>query len=124
MLKISNSQAEMLVFELYNITYIGKIQHNLYAINHHFKIQGIENQIFLATFDFDEILYTQLLKILPQNIKITISNSLNSQPFSFKDDNALSSPVKITANIGKQIITNADESYLPFKVVKFEKGEY
>ncbi len=112
---------EPIEFTFEEINMIAKINDNLYSTSKPFGIYGYEEQKFLATFDFNRNQYKQLLGLLPNQVKSKINNRLEQSPFLMKDENPPKSPFKIIARISKTIITNENESYLPFNVIRFEK---
>ena len=115
--------SEPIEFILKGINDLSKLEDNLYSINGIFGVLGLEGQRFMGTFDFDKVRYNELLTIVPNDMKAEILFSLNKQPFRFLTLKAKENPIKILAVASRKINTNADESFLPFEVIKFEKTE-
>ncbi|MBN8651886.1 MAG: type I restriction enzyme HsdR N-terminal domain-containing protein [Cytophagales bacterium] len=114
-----DSVTEIIEFKVEDLNDITKIEENLYCINDVFTFVGMEDQRFMGTFDFNKKLYKQLLQILSKDAKEIIEKSLSRQPFKYNEVKAPKSPFSIHARLGRNIITNENESYLPFQVEKF-----
>lgn len=116
------SKIKPIKFPLKQIFYLGKISEDMYSINSVFSMKGFENQTFLGTFDFNKKQYDELLKLLPEMLKNEIEKKLNNQPFYyFEEESKPTLNLSINAMIGREILTNDAESYLPFEVINFEK---
>ena len=129
--KIGNLEtwAEPMEFVLNDLSDIAMIEDNLYSINDVFivndvignEINEIKGQKFMITFDFDRAKYESLLEILPIKFKSQVVRDLKTSPFRFQkkhDENICR--IKITAFRSEVILTNTDENYSPFEVIKFE----
>ncbi|MBL7684286.1 MAG: type I restriction enzyme HsdR N-terminal domain-containing protein [Flavipsychrobacter sp.] len=125
LMKIGDLQivTEPLPFEVKDLHFIAKLNESSYSLNDVFGIKGLEDTKFVATFDFEEDRYKELLNLLPEKTRIVISRGLSSQPFRYHSENPEETPVRIIAQLGRKIFTNSDESYLPFEVIKFEKWD-
>lgn len=112
---------EPLEFHVEEINMIAKVNDDLYSISKPYGVVGYDGQRFAGTFDFDKKCYNQLLDILPNDVSAYIKNILSQYPFRLMTEKPKKSPFKIIANIGGQILRNENESYLPFRVIRFEK---
>ena len=75
-------------------------------------------QKYALSLDFAQKQFKQLLKILPVHQAKKLKKGLKRQPYmvnSEKEDFQFG----VVAEMKKQILHNSEESYLPFKVVKF-----
>jgi hypothetical protein len=122
--KISDLESKFLPIEfpLNKISDLAKLEEGSYCMNQSFGMKGFESQKFMGTFDFKEEQYQKLLKLVPENIKTEIEYSLTHQPFMVlkkKEEDLLEVNLKMKAIIGRKILTNNNESYLPFEITDF-----
>jgi hypothetical protein len=116
----TNEISEPRYFNIKSISQINYLKTNIYAISEDFIIDGIK---YLATFDFNNKQFQELLKILPVEISEDIKKSL--VPRTNYVFNQIEKPccIKITAKIGNKLWSTKYEKYLPFEVLKFEPYE-
>lgn len=94
--------------------FVCKVQDNLYTVN---TIVTCDIKC-LASFDFNEKQLHQLLSILPNNVSKILSEGLKRQPCQvlLKEEEF---KFGVVATLTDEIINNAEESYIPFKVQEF-----
>ena len=81
-----------------------------------------ENE-YALTFDFNKTLYQSFLASIDKDMAAKIDMDLKRAPFnSFLQPNEIAVGVK--ADIGKKVISNADEDYLPFSVTEFFRVKF
>jgi hypothetical protein len=73
----------------------------------------------MASFDISKELYQELLEKLPETYKDRLKKDLTRHPYQVMFSPQECPPLVIAAEIADSIITNDNESYLPFKVFKF-----
>ena len=104
-----------------NTDFVAKIQDGYYTTSTEFlhgkDVEGGEI-IYTASFDFDEKLYRQLLSFFDAHKASIVQKSLSRQPFmiNLKEDQL---QFGICAVLGSNVFNNAEESYVPFNVIKF-----
>lgn len=125
LLKIGDKEllTKPITFEVKDINHLAKLDEYTYTLNDVFGIIGFDNKRFVGTFDFNQERYEELLSLIPDRIRQTISSELSNQPFRYKRLEPEGTPLKIISHVGSEILTNDNESYMPFNVIKFEKNE-
>lgn len=73
---------------------------------------------YLMSLDFNEEQLSQLIKILPSNLADKLTDSLSRQPYHVLLENE-EFQFGVNSELTETIIHNAEESYLPFKVIEF-----
>lgn len=121
--KISDFESKIspLDFPIIKINNLAKLKEDSYCINLIFKVQGFEGKSFMGTFDFNEEQYQKLLSLIPKSFKEEIDLSIKHQPFKFMKVDVPKIKIQMKALIGSNILTNENESYLPFQVTDFYK---
>lgn len=114
---------EPMCFPLGGIGFIAKLEDNLYSINGNFGtyLPDGKSQVFVGSFDFNEQQYQELLTIMPQRLKLKISDSLKRQPFKYVEIPLEKFDFNIYAVLDTKILYNENESYSPLIVKYFEK---
>jgi hypothetical protein len=107
-----------ITLNLKHLNFISKIEDGLYAINALFKVGEIS---CMATFDFNELKYRNLIDILSPEAREQVTSSLKRQPYRFMTFKKNSYSFGITILIGSDVISNENESYLPFITLGFSK---
>jgi len=83
-----------------------------------------ESDSYAASFDFSDDLYENFLEAVADDQKEEIRRNLSRQPYSIGFTKQTTFEIIIHAKFGTEVITNEDESYLPFEVLKFEPMPY
>jgi hypothetical protein len=73
----------------------------------------------MITFDFGDKEYELFLAALPLEQSDSVREALTRRPFSFNFTKATAPVLTIAARIGELIITNSNESYVPFRAEAF-----
>lgn len=94
---------------------IAKVSDELYTTSTVIT-QGKE---FALSIDFTHALYLNLLKILPKNQRSELQSGLTRQPYTVQLENGNEFKFGAYLVLSKEIIHNAEESYLPFMVKEF-----
>jgi hypothetical protein len=96
-----------------NTNHMAKVEDGLYTTS---TIITAEEE-FAMSLDFDELKLSELLKILPESQSFVLSDSLKRQPYQISFEGGEVLKFGVTAELTKDIYHNAQESYLPFRVV-------
>ena len=105
-----------LVLAAVNANFICKVKDGLYTTT---TIIPVEDE-FIASLDFSEVQLQQLFSVLPNNHVKLLQEGLTAQPYSvlLKDANF---QFGLAADLTEEVLHNAEESYIPFKVLEFMK---
>ncbi|QFS45700.1 type I restriction enzyme HsdR N-terminal domain-containing protein [Nostoc sphaeroides] len=95
---------------------ITKVEDDLYTFVVNIKYG---DDFLAASFDFDEVLFQQLLQALPASKAQEVRNSLRRQPFSICFKNNTAPEVNLLAKLGETVYSNDNEDYCPLIVEKF-----
>lgn len=107
-----------------HIMSMAKIEDDLYSLSSPMgsvtMLDDDDNRRYMLTFDFGASLYQELLGKLDAETREAIEGGLSRQPYKVGFRSPEVSPIiGIAAEIGDHIHTNENESYCPFKVLKF-----
>lgn len=79
-----------------------------------------KDEELLASFDFDNSLFEDFMKQVPNHLKDKVRNSIRNSPFKYVTSNKEESfPLKFVACLSEKVIKNENEIYLPLIVKKF-----
>lgn len=95
--------------------FFAKIEDGLYTTSTTITDGGID---FLASFDFNDECYNQLLEILNNSDRKIVKNGLSHQPFSIHREQG-EFLFGLKASLQSTVHSNAEESYISFKVSEF-----
>jgi hypothetical protein len=117
-LKLFNNQDLLQIFTSVGLRFLAKIEDNRYTL-----VVGSDfgEETYTVSFDFDQLLYQQLLSLLSVEQSTRISQALSRQPFYIKIDEDVPF-VGINAKLSNRVYSNENEDYCPFIVEKFQKG--
>ena len=98
--------------------FIGKVEDGYYTTSTEFLHGEDEEMSYIASLDFDERLYRQLLSFFDKQKANTVQKSLSRQPFmiDLKEEQL---HFGVYAVLGNNICNNVEESYVPFNVIEF-----
>ncbi len=74
---------------------------------------------YAISLDFGEEEFSQLLKLLPDHQASLLSSGLTRQPYQVHLENGEEFSFGAVSKLTKNVCSNPQESYLPFKVVRF-----
>ena len=98
-----------------NTNHIMKVEDGLYTTS---TIVTVEQE-YAMSLDFGEKEYKQLLSILPEQQALALSDGLKRQPYQVHLTNGEEFSFGAASELTGEIYHNAQESYLPFRVVEF-----
>ena len=116
MYKLGTSSSQELYFVPMGVPMISKVEDGLYTV---FVNIQFGDDWLAASFDFDEVVFQQLLKVLPDAKASQAKEALKRQPYSiyFTEDIP---EVNIHARLGEKVFSNEDEDYSPLVVIDFK----
>jgi len=107
-----------LVIPAIHTKFISKLEDGLYTTMT--SIPSVESPTeYLVSIDFEEDEFSQLLNLLPEKQAISISNTLKRQPYTIYLKDSSEFKFGVVMQLTQNIIHNAEEAYLPFKVTEF-----
>ena len=104
------------IFVAKEIKSIGKPKDGQYTVGAH---MAMDAEIFAVSFDFDQAKYEQLLTFLELQLRDAVKNALSQQPYFIMFKDVDQPTVSITAHLGKSVLQNENEDYIPFIVESF-----
>ncbi len=96
-----------------NTNHMIKVEDGLYTTS---TVVIVEEE-YLMSLDFGEKEFAKLLKILPENQALILSNGLTRQPYKIDLENGEEFRFGVATELTKDINHNLEESYLPFRVI-------
>ncbi|MBC8386078.1 MAG: type I restriction enzyme HsdR N-terminal domain-containing protein [Candidatus Cloacimonetes bacterium] len=103
------------------VNMVVKIEDNLFSF---FSSLKYDENKYAVSFDFSKDRYQEFLNSVPLRQVDEISKNLSRQPFRMNFDKSNTFEIIIHAKFGEHLITDKDEIYLPFEVIKFEPMHY
>lgn len=97
---------------------VAKVNDDLFTF---YSVLDFGDQTYAGSFDFEKIKFEEFINAVPEDKREAVKSSLKNAPFKmFFKTKEESFEIMIEAKLGKEIITNENESYIPLEVVKFE----
>lgn len=113
--RLGFDEFEQMIFPKVPIFHIGKVESNKFAMS---AGVNIENETYIATFDFEEKQFEQLKGKIPQDAidKLSVQTNDSAQMVKFADRIYF---VNINAKVGDKMEENHQEIFLPLRVNNF-----
>lgn len=118
------SKSSPFTISLKHLNFLTKIEENLYTISTSAEIKSNLNRKFACSFDFNEKIYKKLINLLPPALRDKINSNLIRQPFFYHNDDGDKVDLSLKIRLKNTIITNDNESYLPFEILDVNKESF
>jgi len=98
------------------VNQVGRVSDDLYSIASSITFG---DNVYCASLDFGKELYPEFLSAVPKSKRELIEKGMRQAPY-FLDFNNDSFEIYVNARLGREMIENEDENYVPLKVIVFK----